>query len=179
MLLTVRLKKPFPPKMAPQSNTGSLRTRSLARPPQPVPASLSRAHARNDAHWLSIIQHARMPHTMWCTVLPALLMSAMFAQNTLHASHAQLLAIALAMPGKHARIRPSMRARSQHHCAHAARHASKAANAARYIYIPRRRAPRALLCEARPCVCVCVNALSAACPAVFLNTAGAPPGIKG
>ena len=47
-----------------QKTTGSLHTRSLARPPQPVPASLSRAHARNDAHWLSIIQHARMPHTM-------------------------------------------------------------------------------------------------------------------
>ena len=45
-----------------------------------------------------------MPHTMWCTMLPALLMSAHFAQNTFHTSHAQLHANALAMAGKHATL---------------------------------------------------------------------------
>ena len=81
-------------------------------------------------------------------MLPALLSAAHFAQNTLHASHAQLHANELATTAKHAQTRPSMRAQRRRHCVHAARHASKAAIASRYIYIPRRRAAPRDRCEA-------------------------------
>ena len=97
-------------------------TRSLARPSQRCPQTFSHAHARNDAHCLSFIQHARMPHTMWCTMLPALLMSAHFAQNTLHTTHEPRAAArerardgrqARDNAAKHARTEPApLRARS-------------------------------------------------------------------
>ena len=100
-------------------------------------------------------------------MLPALLSAAHFAQNTLHTSHAQLHANVLAMPGKHAQTRPSVRARSRHHCEHAARHASKAAKHAAMAAPP----PLPLRAPA--------DLLHIRAHMVFLNTAGAPPGIKG
>ena len=120
-------KKEAPPNPWPVETQGSLRTRSLARPPQPAPATFQRARTQDEAHWLSLTRRTRTPRTMWHKMLPALQMSAAFAQIMLHTSHAQLHAVALATVGKHARARPSTRAHRPRHCVHAARHASKAA----------------------------------------------------
>ena len=135
----------FPKKPWVAPHTGSLRTRSLARPPQPAPATFSRARTRNDAHWLSFTQRTRTLRTMWHTMLPALLSAAQFAQITWHKSHALLHANALATAGTHAQTRPSRRAQSRRQCVHAARHASKTAT-----HAPMRSATR-FLRRARAC----------------------------
>ena len=51
LMMDVNKDEKFPPKtMAAPQKQARLRTRSLARPPQPTLATLARARARNDAH---------------------------------------------------------------------------------------------------------------------------------
>jgi hypothetical protein len=103
---------------------------------------------------------------MWNTMLPALLMSAHFAQITLHTSHAQLHASAIAMAGKHAQTRSSTRAQSRRHCVHAARHASKAAMHAPMRHAPCFCVPRELAVKPpRECICVHMHTPPATRPA--------------
>ena len=90
-------------------------------------------------------------------MLPALLISAHFAQITLHTSHAQLHASAIAMAGKHAQTRSSTRAQSPRHCVHAARHASNAAMHAPMHHAPCFCVPRELAVMKPPRECTCVH----------------------
>ena len=103
---------------------------------------------------------------MWHTLLPALPMSAHFAQITWHTSHAQLHASAIAMAGKHAQTRSSTRAQSSRHCVHAARHASNAAMHAPMRHAPCFCVPRELAVKPpRECTCVHMHTPPATRPA--------------